>query len=34
MLIDIVAINKLEIYQINVKITFLNSDIDEELYLE
>ena len=34
MLIDIVAINKLEIYQINVKTTFLNSDIDGEVYME
>jgi hypothetical protein len=34
MLITIVAINKLEIHKIHVKITFLNDDLDEEVYME
>ena len=33
-LIVIVAINKLEIYQMDVKITFLNGDLDEKVYME
>jgi len=30
----ITIINKLEIHQINVKITFFNDDLDEEVYME
>ena len=33
-LIVIVAINKLEIYQMDVKTTFLNDDLDEKVYME
>ena len=34
MLIAIVAIHNLEIHQMNVKTTFLNGDLDEEIYME
>ena len=34
MLITIVAINKLEIHQIHVKIALLNDDLDEEVCME
>jgi hypothetical protein len=33
-LIVIVAINKLEIYQMDVKKTFLYGDLDEKVYME
>ena len=33
-LIVIVAINKLEIHQMNVKIAFLNGDFEKEAYTE
>jgi hypothetical protein len=33
-LIVIITINKLEIHQIDVKINLLNSDLDEEVYIE
>jgi len=33
-LIVIVAINKLEIYQMDVKTIFLNDDLDEKVYME
>ena len=34
MLIAITAIQNLEIYQMDVKTTFLNGDLDEEIYME
>ena len=34
MLIAIAAIHNLEIHQMNVKTTFLNGDLDEEIYME
>ena len=34
MLIAIVAIHNLEIHQMDVKIAFLNGDLDEEIYME
>ena len=34
MIIAIKSINKLEIHQMNVKITFLNDDLDKEIYME
>ena len=34
MLISIAVINKLEIYQIDVKTVFLNGDLDEKVYTE
>ena len=34
MLIAIAAIHNLEIYQMDVKTTFLNGDLDEEIYME
>ena len=34
MLIAITAIHNFEIHQMNVKITFLNGDLDEEIYME
>jgi len=34
MLIVIASINKLEIHQMNVKTTFLNGDLEEEVYVE
>ena len=34
MLVVITTINKLEIYQMNVKIAFLNVDLDEEVSIE
>ena len=34
MLIAIVAIYNLEIHQMDVKTTFLNGDLDEEIYME
>jgi hypothetical protein len=33
-LITIITITKIEIYQIDVKTTFLNGDLDEEVYIE
>ena len=30
----IVALRNLEVHQINLKIVFLNGDLDEEIYLE
>jgi len=33
-LIVIAAINKLEIHQINVKTTFLNGELEKEIYME
>jgi len=34
MLFVIATINKLEIYQRDVKIAFLNGDLDKEVYME
>ena len=34
MLITIAAIHNLEIHQMDVKTTFLNGDLDEEIYME
>ena len=34
MLIAIVAIHNLEIHQMDVKTTFLNGDLEEEIYME
>ena len=34
MLIAIAAIHNLEIHQMDVKTTFLNGDLDEEIYME
>jgi hypothetical protein len=34
MLVVITTINKLEIYQRDVKIAFLNGDLDNEVYME
>ena len=34
MLIAITAVYKLEIHQMDVKTTFLNEDLEEEIYLE
>jgi len=34
MLIDIAAINKIKIHQMNVKTTFLNGDLNEEVHME
>ena len=34
MLIAITAIHNLEIHQMDVKTTFLNGDLDEEIYME
>ena len=34
MLIAIAAIHNFEIYQMDVKIAFLNGDLDEEIYME
>ena len=34
MIFAIAILRNLEVYQINVKTTFLNSDIDEEIYME
>ena len=34
MLIDIAALHNLEIYQMDVKTTFLNGDLNEEIYME
>ena len=34
MLIAIAAIHNLEIHQMDVKIAFLNGDLDEEIYME
>ena len=34
MLIAIVAIHNLKIHQMDVKTTFLNGDLDEEIYME
>jgi hypothetical protein len=33
-LIVIAVINKIEIHQMDIKITFLNSDLEEEVYME
>jgi cell division protein FtsL len=33
-LIAIAVINKIEIHQMDIKITFLNSNIEEEVYME
>jgi len=33
-LISITAINKLEVYQINIKITFLNGELDVKVYMD
>jgi hypothetical protein len=33
-LIAITTINNFEVHQINIKITFLNCDIDEEVYIK
>ena len=34
MLIAIAAIHNLEIHQMDVKTSFLNGDLDEEIYME
>jgi hypothetical protein len=34
MLIAIATINNLKVHQIDIKIAFLNCDIDEEIYIE
>ena len=34
MLIAIAAIHNLEIYQMDLKTSFLNGDLDEEIYME
>ena len=34
MIIAIAVLHNLEIYQIDVKIAFLNRDLDEEIYME
>ena len=34
MLIAIATIHNLEIHQMDVKTTFLNGDLDEEIYME
>jgi len=34
MLIAITTINNFEVHQMNIKITFLNCDIDEEVYIK
>ena len=34
MLIAIAALHNLEIHQMNVKATFLNGELDEEIYME
>ena len=34
MLIDIAALNHLDIHQMDVKTAFLNGDLDEEIYME
>jgi hypothetical protein len=34
MLIDIATINKIKIHQMNVKTTFLNGDLNEEVHME
>jgi len=33
-LIDTAAINKIKIHQMNVKTTFLNGDLNEEVHME
>jgi hypothetical protein len=33
-LVVIAVINKIEIHQMDIKITFLNSDLEEEVYME
>jgi hypothetical protein len=34
MLISIITINKVEIYQMNIKKTFFKWNLDEEVYME
>jgi hypothetical protein len=34
MLIAIATINNLEVHQMDIKIAFLNCDLDEEVYIE
>ena len=34
MVLAIVALRNLEVHQIDVKTTFLNGDLDEEIYME
>ena len=34
MVLVIVALRNLEVYQIDVKTTFLNRDLDEEIYMK
>ena len=34
MVLAIVALRNLEVYQTDVKTTFINGDLDEEIYME
>ena len=34
MILVIAALQNLEVHQMNTKITFLNGDLDEEIYME